>query len=185
MSSTISSISNNIKHTTENNTEDNEVELVKDQIAWNTIDIIENEKERNELNNPQYKHESSSAIHNLDFFKSIEKIKAPLEWEGSVLDLSRDTFTARLKDLVDPDAPEEIAEFCYDDLQQGDETLVKPGAVFRWIIGTTISPKGGMNQKFSRLHFRKLPAWREEHFNKAQETTEDWIENIFVTDDFK
>ena len=79
------------------------------------------------------------------------------KWEGIVLDVLTDSFTARLIDLTRAGADEE-AEFALDEIDGGDRDLLKPGAVFYWNIGYSDSPTG--RARVSIIRFRRLPLWR-------------------------
>jgi len=94
------------------------------------------------------------------------------EWEGYVLDINSDSFTATLYDVtVDRGLADEEAEFPLDELSESDKHLLKPGAVFRWLIGYRIKASG--KERTSRLVFRDLPRWTKNDYirleGKAQE----------------
>jgi len=102
------------------------------------------------------------------------------EWEGYVLDISLDSFTATLYDVTeDRGLADEEAEFPLDELSELDKRLLKPGAVFRWLIGYRIKASG--KERTSRLVFRDLPHWRQKDFirleSKAQEISDSlkWV----------
>jgi hypothetical protein len=72
------------------------------------------------------------------------------EWIGRVEQVLTDTFVARLRDVTDPlrdDELEEEAELYLDELSPADRRLVRPGAVFYWVIGYDDLPTG---QRLSR-----------------------------------
>jgi|SRR6185437_503557 len=87
------------------------------------------------------------------------------KWEGIVLDVLRDSFTARLIDLTLEGADEE-AEFSLDEIDEDDKGLLKPGAVFYWNIGYSDSPSG--RARVSIIRFRRLPVWRSEELERAK-----------------
>jgi hypothetical protein len=89
------------------------------------------------------------------------------KWEGFVLRVQNDSFIARLLD-ENPDGPEEEAEIPLDEVSRGDLPLVKPGAVFYWNIGYSDSIDGP-RERVSRIHFRRLPAWRAEELETAKQ----------------
>ncbi|OHV86218.1 hypothetical protein ORS3428_25115 [Mesorhizobium sp. ORS 3428] len=81
------------------------------------------------------------------------------EWEGYVVTISKETFTARLLDVTaGSEIEEEQVEFIKDDLSDTDLTLLHVGAVFRWVIGYHRDP-GGSKRRVSQIVFRRLPAW--------------------------
>ena len=55
-------------------------------------------------------------------------------WEGTIIEVRGDEFTATLADLTDPKMPEETAVFDLDELSEFDVPLAEPGAVFYWNI---------------------------------------------------
>jgi len=91
------------------------------------------------------------------------------EWEGYVVDVGAETFTARLVDKTRCDEHEdEEADFPIADVSDDDKKLLKPGGVFRWIIGYQKLP-GGSRRRFSQVVFRQLPQWTEKELVKAEE----------------
>jgi hypothetical protein len=95
------------------------------------------------------------------------------EWEGYVVDVGKETFTARLIDLTSNDAQEEEeADFPVTDLSDSDQQMLRPGAIFRWAIGYRRT-RGGTKERISRIVFRRLPAWTarelKENRRKAEE----------------
>ena len=91
------------------------------------------------------------------------------KWEGIVLDVLRESFTARLIDLTLEGSDEE-AEFALDEIDEGDKDLLKPGAVFYWNIGYSDSPSG--RARVSIIRFRRLPVWRSEELQRAKRDAE-------------
>lgn len=80
------------------------------------------------------------------------------EWEGYVLTVDKETFTARLVDLTQQGTIEEEADFPLEDVSDDEQKLVEPGAVFRWSIGYQRS-LGGNKRRVSQIVFRRLPRW--------------------------
>jgi hypothetical protein len=107
---------------------------------------------------------------------SHASITALQEWEGYVLSVDKDDFSARLLDITS-NAPieQEIAEFSKSELSVKDLYLLQEGAVFRWIIGNQIT-RGGQKRRVSQIVFRRLPAWTkseiDEAWREAKETAE-------------
>ncbi|HEY7639624.1 MAG TPA: hypothetical protein VH814_07860 [Steroidobacteraceae bacterium] len=75
-----------------------------------------------------------------------------------MLDVSEHSFSARLCDLTNPESPEESGEFQKDELSERDLAKVKPGAIFRWVIGYSIAASGS-RKRTSSIVFRDLPRW--------------------------
>lgn len=78
-------------------------------------------------------------------------------WEGTVLEIGENDFSARLQDLTDIGIDEETTLF-KEDLSQDDRLLLKPGAIFYLNIGYRTSVTG---QRFRGLtiRFKRLPKW--------------------------
>jgi hypothetical protein len=91
------------------------------------------------------------------------------KWEGIVLDVLHDSFTARLIDLTRQGADEE-AEFALDEIDEGDKDLLKPGAVFYWNVGYSDSLSG--RARVSIIRLRRLPIWRKEELERAKRDAE-------------
>lgn len=81
------------------------------------------------------------------------------EWEGYVDSVGPDKFKARLVDVRVPHAEEHVqAEFDCNELNAMDLAALRPGAVFRWVIGYERS-ESGTKRRVSQIVFRRLPAW--------------------------
>ena len=89
------------------------------------------------------------------------------EWEGYVLESREEEFSARLLDLT-ADAlasqpgrmPEEEASIPLSEISDYDLERLRPGSVFRWVIGYERSA-GGTKRRISQIVFRDLPAMTE------------------------
>jgi hypothetical protein len=91
------------------------------------------------------------------------------KWEGVVLEVLSDSFTARLSDLT-RQGPDEDAEFALEEIDIGDRDLLRPGAVFYWNIGYSDSLTG--RARVSIIRFRRLPIWRRDELEKAKRDAE-------------
>jgi hypothetical protein len=94
-----------------------------------------------------------------EFFKAIQR------WEGYVLDVTEDSFNARLVTIVG-EGPTQEAEIPFEELEQEDRKLVEPGAVFYWSIGYLDRPSGRL--RTSLIRFRRLPAWTSHEIERAR-----------------
>ena len=94
-----------------------------------------------------------------DYFISLQ------EWEGAVVQISTDSFLARLVDLTQQN-PDEEADFLLDDVSDEDRKLVAPGAVFYWCIGYRV--RKGQRSRTSEIRFRRLPAWTEREVEESK-----------------
>ncbi|MFH1328470.1 MAG: hypothetical protein ABIH76_06500 [Candidatus Bathyarchaeota archaeon] len=100
------------------------------------------------------------------------------EWEGYVVSISNETFTARLADVTKNCMIEdEEADFPLDDLEDTDRSIICPGSIFRWIIGYRRSP-GGTKDRASRIVLRNLPSWTKKEIEKNQHDAAEWASKL-------
>ncbi len=86
------------------------------------------------------------------------------EWEGYVVTIEKEVFTAHLVDKTRlSDRPEEVVEFPLSDIRNDDRELLVPGAIFRWSVGYQDSY--GTKERVSRIVFRRLPAWTKKELD--------------------
>jgi len=78
--------------------------------------------------------------------------------EGVVLEIGDGEFEARLIDILG-DEPEVTATFSFEDLSEDGLRLLKPGAIFYWNVGYSVSPSG-QRSRVADLVFRRLPGRR-------------------------
>lgn len=99
------------------------------------------------------------------------------EWEGYVIEILDDVFTAHLIDKSSGDIsdPEE-AEFPISDVSDDDMDLLTTNAIFRWSIGYIRDR--GTKIRASQLVFRRLPQWREHDLQDACEKAEQLANSI-------
>jgi len=102
------------------------------------------------------------------------------EWEGYVVSISDETFTARLTDVTrNCTIEDEEADFPLDDLEDADRLRISPGSIFRWVIGYRRSP-GGTKDRSSRIVFRNLPAWTTKEIEKNRHDATEWASQLNV-----
>ena len=90
------------------------------------------------------------------------------EWEGYVTEVSEGTFSARLVDITaGKKVEDEAADFPISDLSEDELSLLKEGAVFRWIIGYQRT-KFRQKIRTSQIVFRRLPAWSKLDIRQAR-----------------
>lgn len=94
-----------------------------------------------------------------EFFKALQK------WEGHVLEVTDDSFLARLV-TIEGEGPAQEVEIPLEELEQEDRKLVEPGAVFYWSIGYLDRPSGRL--RASQIRFRRLPAWSSRELARAR-----------------
>jgi len=100
------------------------------------------------------------------------------EWEGYVAEIGAETFTARLLDITAGQKYEnEIADFPIADISDNDRDLLKPGAIFRWVIGYQ-RQIGGTKRRVSQITFRRLPAWSKRDIANAARRAEEISKSI-------
>ena len=80
------------------------------------------------------------------------------EWEGYVLEIGETDFVARLVDLTAGSAQEkEEAVIPLIELSDEDSAKMRPGSIFRWVIGYERTAVG-TKRRVSQIVFRDLPA---------------------------
>jgi len=102
------------------------------------------------------------------------------EWEGHIVSISKESFTARLVDLTNRRAfEEEEAEFSLDDLNNNDREKISIGSIFRWIIGYRRS-EWGTKERSSIIVFRNFPAWNKKELEKNRKEAKAWASELKV-----
>jgi hypothetical protein len=92
------------------------------------------------------------------------------KWQGQVLSVAHDTFKAQLRDSAHPGTVEH-AEFFISDLSEDGRGLLRPGALFYWIIG--YRDEGSRQRKReSIVWMRRGGLMGSEKFNAALESVE-------------
>lgn len=120
-----------------------------------TSTLISNQRELRKPSRPQTPRNAS--VVNSDI--ALQK------WEGYVLEISAENFTARLTDLTAQGAKED-AEFNISELSQDDLSLLEQGAVFYWTIGRQ-TDSTNRQRMVSEIRFRRLPNWTEDELTQA------------------
>lgn len=104
--------------------------------------------------------------------RTMAQVVSLQTWEGFVTQVEGEEFCARLSDLTDQsDNDEEVVTLSLSEVDQDDRELVRPGGVFRWIIGYHQRPFE-RRESFSSIVFRRLPAWTAEDLRAAQVQSE-------------
>ncbi len=102
-----------------------------------------------------------------------ERFQALQRFEGTVLCVSEDSFTARLVDKTNR-RPQEEAEFPLVEVMPGDQDLVRPGAVFYWVIGYERKTYGQQSRS-SIIRFRRLPTWTQSEIDNAKDAAKTFL----------
>ena len=113
----------------------------------------------------------------------VPSLHALQEWEGYVLESREGEFSARLLDLT-ADAlanqpgrmPEEEAIIPHSEISDYDLDRLRPGSVFRWVIGYERSVSG-TKRRVSQIVFRDLPAMTKQDRTEGSE----WARKIAQT----
>jgi hypothetical protein len=79
-------------------------------------------------------------------------------WEGTVVQLIDNEFSAVLYDLTNPSHGDERATFSIEEVADPDRPLLAPGAIFYWSLGYEVV-RSGTRKAVSEIRFRRLPAW--------------------------
>jgi hypothetical protein len=105
------------------------------------------------------------------------------EWEGLVIEVGESSFKSRLRNMKGAKTEiEEIAEFDLADIPPGDRDLLQPGGIFRWVIG--LESRSGTRQRYSRIVFRRLPAWTTKSLKKSDQQLKELVSGIhWITHD--
>ncbi len=90
-------------------------------------------------------------------------------WEGYVVEIGNETFTARLLDQTRKMSTDtEIAEIPISEVDPGDLDLVKEGSIFYLTIKRRVL-KNGRHETASAIVFRRLPAWHRVTLERAKD----------------
>jgi len=95
------------------------------------------------------------------------------KFEGTVLSVTDDSFVARMVDKTRP-RPEEEAEIPIAEIAPGDRELVKPGAIFYWVIGYRRETHGQLSRS-SVIRFQRLPSWSPSDMERAKKEAETFL----------
>lgn len=88
------------------------------------------------------------------------------EFEGTVQEVDATSFRAVFRDITDPSRPEEEGTIERSDVDDGDQSLIEPGAVFHWVISYELRPS---KKRVSEIRFRRMPNWSEPDLRRARE----------------
>lgn len=94
-------------------------------------------------------------------------------FEGTVLAMRDDVFLARIIDKT-ARQPDEEAEIPIEEVMPGDRELVKPGAVFYWVIGYE-RKSYGQQTRASVIRFRRLPVWSDMDIERARSAAKTFL----------
>lgn len=86
--------------------------------------------------------------------------------EGVVEDVSSEDVNVRIIDKTEPARPESFTQLSFDQIDDEDRDLVRPGAVFYWVIGYELRPSGKKTTSFIR--FRRSPMWTKSNIKDVE-----------------
>jgi len=95
------------------------------------------------------------------------------KFEGTVQSVTDDSFIARLVDKTNS-VTEEEAEIPLAEIMPGDFEMVKPGAVFYWVIGYRREAHGQLSRS-SMIRFQRLPSWSSAEVERAKQAAETFL----------
>jgi len=100
------------------------------------------------------------------------------EWEGYVESISDDEFFVVMTNVRSASSlPTDQAVFSKDDVNEYERSLLREGAILRWIIGRERLPTGQV-RKVSELYFRRLPAHTEADYLRAFHKAESLLDEV-------
>ena len=100
------------------------------------------------------------------------------EWEGYVESISDEEFFVVMTNVrSNSSLPTDQAVFSKDDINEHERSLLREGAIVRWIIGRERLPTGQV-RKVSELYFRRLPAHTEADYSRAYHKAKSLLEEI-------
>ena len=118
----------------------------------------------------------------LDVVINLNKAKEELKlcWSGVVISANDHELTVRMEDLINRENPDELVVLSRDEIDDKDQCLVKPGALFYWNIGYRQGVKCP-KERFSIIRFRRLPKWTAKEIKDAENLAEEYAD-FFLTD---
>ena len=85
------------------------------------------------------------------------------KWEGNIIEINKEGFIARLKDLSIC-SPDEEATFSNEDISLEERSKIIIGQVFYWYIGY-VDLASGPRIKQSMIKFKRYPKWNINQIN--------------------
>lgn len=99
-------------------------------------------------------------------------------WEGRVIEVHDNEFTAIISDRTNPNNPDEEVVIDKEEVSPDDHELIFPGAVFYWSIGYK---DGEPRRMVSQIRFCRLPALSRHELERATSEARQLAE-LFVDD---
>ena len=100
------------------------------------------------------------------------------EWEGHVVEIGEEEFTARLTDITaDASYEGEEAVIPLADLSDRDAARMEIGSIFRWVIGYERSI-AGTKKRVSQIVLRDLPVFTESDLRVGEAWAEETMQSL-------
>lgn len=100
-------------------------------------------------------------------------------WSGKVISATDQELTVRLEDLTNRDNPDELIVLSRDEIDDREQSLVKPGALFYWYIGYRQGYKYS-KERISIIRFRRLPSWTAREIQESEKLAKEYAD-FFLT----
>ena len=101
------------------------------------------------------------------------------EWEGYVIEIGDKDFTARLVDLTTgASCEQEEAVIPLVEISEEDIKKMRPGSIFRWVIGYERLAVGKRRRRVSEFVFRDLPAFTESDLRDGETWADDIMKSL-------
>lgn len=160
----------------------NEVSLVSDRLdevtgkametAMKVVELAGNARVRTAYST--FGIERPSIWRSLLEVMSIPTLEPIQEWEGHVVDVGDEYFTARLLDVTGgSDYPEEEAEILRRELSSVDNHRLCVGSTFRWIVGYE-HYRGEQKRRISQITLHDFRSSRDVDWNQGRR----WADKI-------
>ena len=107
--------------------------------------------------------------------RAVESTQLLQQWEGTVISVGPKDFRVHLRDLRQPERPDETATIAREHVQDEDLPLAVPGAIFYWSIGYRIKVHGQKKLE-SGIRFQRLPVWTRTELERAAEFASEYTD---------
>lgn len=144
-----------------------EIKILNENIKiFNTVDQTR-EKQNESFIIP--KNIGKFSISTKNYFNNTQR------WIGHIVELHKETFTAKLEDLSSP-LTYEYAEFDYKEVPPDDSEYISVGNVFYWSVGYNVS--NGQVLKASVIKFQRLPYYDMAEQNRKVKIIDAAVDNV-------
>ncbi len=144
-----------------------------DEVAGKAMEVVglaENARVRPAY--PAIRIEHPSIWPSLLELMSVPTLEPIQEWEGHVVDVGDEYFTARLLDVTSgSDYPEEEAEILRQELSPEDNHRLSVGSTFRWIIGYE-QYRSGQKKRISQITLHDFQSSRDVDWTRGRRWTD-------------